>query len=226
MKHLYAGKSQAYYQSARKEILPLLPSGRMKILELGCGEGATLGWLKSIDRCAEGIGIELSETAALKAQEVVDRVIVTDIERAEVAFPSEYFDCILCLDVLEHLQDPWRVLRELSRWLRQNGTLVASIPNVRYKSVVIDLALHGKFDYEAAGIMDRTHLRFFTRSSAVSLLQSAGLVVTEVLHQPAEVGGLSGMLNALSLGYFRDMLTWQYLIAGVKEPSVFAQSSS
>ena len=216
MKHLYSEKSQAYYQSARKEILPLLPPGRMKILELGCGEGATLAWLKGIERCAECVGIELSESAALKARNVVDRVIVADIEADEVAFASDYFDCILCLDVLEHLQDPWRVLRKLTGWLRPNGTVVASIPNVRYKSVVMDLAFRGKFDYQNAGIPDRTHLRFFTRSSAVSLLQSVGLAVVKVRPQPTEVGGLSGMLNVLSFGYFRDLLTWQYLIASVK----------
>ena len=130
--------------------------------------------------------------------------------------PSDYFDCILCLDVLEHLQDPWRVLRKLTGWLRPNGTVVASIPNVRYKSVVMDLAFRGKFDYQNAGILDRTHLRFFTRSSAVSLLQSVGLAVVKVRPQPTEVGGLSGMLNVLSFGYFRDLLTWQYLIASVK----------
>lgn len=216
MKHLYSEKSQAYYQSARKEILSLLPPGRMKILELGCGEGVTLAWLKGIERCAEGVGIELSEVAALRARDVVDRVIVADIETDEVAFAGDYFDCILCLDVLEHLKDPWRVLRKLAGWLRPNGTLVASIPNVRYKSVVLDLALRGRFDYQDAGILDRTHLRFFTRSSAVSLMQSAGLVVGEVRPQPLRVGGVSRVLNALSFGYFRDLLTWQYLITGVK----------
>ena len=86
MKHLYSEKSQAYYQSARKEILPLLPPGRMKILELGCGEGATLAWLRGIERRSECVGIELSESAALKALDVVDRVIVADIEAEEVSF--------------------------------------------------------------------------------------------------------------------------------------------
>lgn len=218
MKHLYAEKPQAYYQSARKEILPLLPPGRMTILDLGCGEGATLAWLKGIDRCAEGVGIELSESSALQAREIVDRVFVADIERDEVAFPADYFDCILCLDVLEHLQDPWCVLRKLTGWLKANGTLVASIPNVRYRSVVLDLALRGKFDYTDTGIMDRTHLRFFTRSSAVALLQSAGLTVAEVRPHPTKLGGVSRILNALSFGRFRDMLIWQYLIAGVKAP--------
>lgn len=216
MKHLYTEKPQAYYQSARKEILPLLPPGRMKILDLGCGEGATLAWLKGIDRCAEGVGIELSESAALQAREIVDRVIVADIERDELAFPADYFDCLLCLDVLEHLQDPWRVLRKLIGWLKANGTVVASIPNVRYKSVVLDLVLRGRFDYQDAGVLDRTHLRFFTRASSISLLESAGLTVCKVMPHPENVSGISGILNALSCGYFRDMLAWQYLIAGVK----------
>lgn len=219
VKHLYSGKPPEYYRSARKEILPLLPPGKLKILELGCGEGTTLAWLKSIDRCTECVGIELSEVAARKAGEVADRVIVADFERDELVFQDASFDCILCLDVLEHLQDPWGALGRLAVWLRPGGTVVISVPNVRHKSVILDLVLRGRFDYQDSGILDRTHLRFFTRSSAEALVRSAGLAVEKVQPQPQSVEGLSGLLNTLSFGFFRDTLSWQFLISGVKKPS-------
>lgn len=219
MRNLDFGKPPTYYQSVRKEILPLLPPGRLKILELGCGEGATLAWLQSIGRCAECVGIELSEAAARKAGEVADRVIVADFERDEPAFENASFDCILCLDVLEHLRDPWGALRTLAEWLRPGGTLVISVPNVGHISIILDLLLHGRFEYQDSGILDRTHLRFFTRSSAEALVRSAGLVIEQVRPVPVQVEGLSGVLNALTFGFFRDTLSWQFLVAGVKNSS-------
>lgn len=216
MTRLYSDKGSTYYSSARREILPLLPHSYARVLELGCGEGATLAWLKSINRCDEGVGIELSEKAAVTARQVVDQVICADIERDRIEFPNEYFDLILCLDVLEHLRDPWQTLSNLTRWLKPDGTVVVSIPNVRYKSVLVDLVLRGKFEYEDSGILDKTHLRFFTRASCHSLLEGAGLSVVSVLPNPRKVGGKWGLINALSFGYFGDIFVWQYLMAAAK----------
>src|SRR5437868_983182 len=130
MRRLYDQKATEYYQSARKEILPLLPESNKRVLDLGCGAGATLDWLKHIHYCEESWGIELTENAADIAKKRVDQVIIADIEKDAVCLPEDYFDLILCLDVLEHLQDPWRVMSMLVTWLRPHGTLVASVPNV------------------------------------------------------------------------------------------------
>lgn len=216
MKLLYKQKTPDYYQSARKEILPLLPGLNKRVLELGCGEGATLEWLKQIRCCEESWGIELTDNAADAAKKKVDRIIVADIENDIVNLPKDYFDLILCLDVLEHLQDPWRVMRMLVSWLRPAGTLLASIPNIRYGTVLFDLALRGKFDYVDSGILDRTHLRFFTRESSISLFESAALSQVDVLLHPNRISGKASILNGLTFGYFRDMFSWQLLISGKK----------
>jgi 2-polyprenyl-3-methyl-5-hydroxy-6-metoxy-1,4-benzoquinol methylase len=216
MKRLYDQKTPDYYQSARKEILPLLPESNKRVLEIGCGEGATLEWLKQIRYCEESWGIELTKNAAETAKTKVDKVIVTDIENDNVDLPKDYFDLILCLDVLEHLQDPWRIMSMLVTWLRPQGTLLASIPNIRYRTVLFDLALRGKFDYVDSGILDRTHLRFFTRESSISLFESADLTQINVLLHPPQVVGKASILNGLTFGYFRDMFSWQILISGKK----------
>jgi 2-polyprenyl-3-methyl-5-hydroxy-6-metoxy-1,4-benzoquinol methylase len=216
MKRLYEQKEREYYQSARREILPLLPESGKRVLEVGCGEGATLEWLKLIDYCEESWGVELSSDAASVAKSKADQVVVADIEKDVLCLPENYFDLILCLDVLEHLEDPWRIVEMLVTWLRPQGTLLASIPNVRYWDVWIDLALRGKFDYVDSGILDRTHLRFFTRESSVALFKSADLGQVSVLLHPSEIGGKRAILNKLTLGYFRDMFSWQLLISGRK----------
>lgn len=226
MRALYEQKASSYFRSARKEILPLLPAGKMRILDLGCGEGATLAWLSGLGRCSESVGIEFFESAADKARSVADRIVVADVETDDISLPAEHFDCILCLDVLEHLRDPWRTLRNMMAWLKPNGTVVVSLPNVRYRKVLFDLAIRGQFDYGRSGILDKTHLRFFTRSGAVSLLESAGLAEVVVIPHPSKVTGMWRILNALSFRYFEDIFPWQYFLSGKKTAGALLAGNS
>ena len=213
----YAGKGRAYFQGVREEILPLISHSNGRVLDVGCGEGATLAWLKGIHPCTETVGIEFVDRAAAVARNVADHIVCADIERDPVEFPSDYFDLILCLDVLEHLQDPWATLRRLVNWLAPTGKIIVSVPNVRYRGVLVDLVLRGKFEYQDFGILDKTHLRFFTRASCRSLLESADLSVIHVMTNPARIGGKAAVFNALSLGYFRDIFVWQYLMVATKK---------
>lgn len=214
MKDFYAEKKADYYQRARTEVLPLIPVFSKRVLEVGCGSGATLKWLKEIGRCEESVGIELMSRAAEEALLAVDQVIVADIEEDCVRFPLGHFDLVLCLDVLEHLRDPWRVLCGIVQWLGPGGVLVASVPNIRYRDVLVDLLFRGRFEYADLGILDRTHLRFFTKQSAVALLESSGLDEIDVRLHPAEIQGKGGILNAATLGIFREIFSWQILLRG------------
>jgi len=212
--NLYKDKEFAYYGSMRREILPLLPQVTNEVLELGCGTGATLDWLKKIRRCQVTTGIELAADAAEIARGVVDTVIVADIERDIIDLPENKFDLILCLDVLEHTRDPWSVLKLLVRWLRKGGIIIASIPNVRYRAIVFDLLFKGKFEYQNVGILDRSHLRFFTKDSAIQLMKSGGLEDIHLILHPPQLGGVLQLVNVLTMGYFRDMFSWQIIISG------------
>jgi 2-polyprenyl-3-methyl-5-hydroxy-6-metoxy-1,4-benzoquinol methylase len=182
-KQTYEQKAPEYFSSARREILPLLPANGDRVLELGCGNGATLRWIKELGRFAEFWGIELTEVAGATASAVLDHVIIGDVEDCAIEFPESHFELILCLDVLEHLRDPWAVMDRLSRWLCPGGVVVASIPNVRYYTVLRDLVFKGSFRYEEMGILDRTHLRFFTRESGMELMRTGGLQNIQVLLQ-------------------------------------------
>lgn len=166
-----------YYSMARKEVAPLIPAPKAKILEIGCGAGATLAYLKHQGLCHIAYGVELMPTPAQEAAKVCDNLWVDNIETFTPPIASNSLDVILCLDVLEHLVDPWAVVKKLTPLLKKNGVLIASIPNIRHHSVLRQIIFNGDFTYEDWGILDRTHLRFFTRKTILQLAECSGLNV-------------------------------------------------
>jgi 2-polyprenyl-3-methyl-5-hydroxy-6-metoxy-1,4-benzoquinol methylase len=180
--NLYSDKDSGYFSNARKDILSLLPLQRhanTHVLEIGCSSGHTLQWLKESGYCTKTTGVELYADVNV-AQRKIDQFFKLDIEKSMPDLPTNSVDLILCLDVLEHLIDPWTVVSHLTDLLTKDGTLVVSLPNIRNYHVLFDLAFRGRFEYTNAGIMDKTHLRFFTKSSAIALTCSSGLKLFQV----------------------------------------------
>jgi SAM-dependent methyltransferase len=175
---LYDEKHGEYFSLARTEIEPLLPENTERILELGCGSGATIKWLRGVRNVQFAAAIELNTQAAALARNSIDQVVSVDFENHPVDFEPKSFDLILALDVLEHLTDPWDAVARLHAFLKPGGSLIASIPNVGHYEVLVPL-LGGKFEYTVDGILDRTHLRFFTEPSAAALMESSGLQVSQ-----------------------------------------------
>lgn len=167
-----SGHASPYFSHARPELVELVPAEACRVLDVGCGAGR-LGEALKAKRKVEVIGIEIDETAAVAASLRLDRVHVGDLESFQVDFESGSFDAIICGDVLEHLRDPAQWLKHSRRWLKPDGRLIASIPNVRHHSVIRSL-LRGNWTYESAGLLDQTHLRFFTRREVEKLLFRAG----------------------------------------------------
>lgn len=213
----YQDKSDDYFAHARKEILPLLPQHCGRVLELGCGSGATLGWLRQTQKASYTVGIEIAEGAAAAARAHADEVHWADFERSDVALAGEKFNVILCLDVLEHMVDPWSVVdRLVSAYLADGGTLIASVPNVRHYSVVLPLLFGGRWDYADAGLLDRTHLRFFTRGTAQALLSHAQLGDVACMTTGFDGVSKKRVFNTLTQGIFQDLITYQYYLAARK----------
>lgn len=206
---MYEAKDRAYYGLVRKELLDLIPMGTKHLLDVGCGEGDTA--LEAKRRLGlEAVGIELHAPAAAIAATKLNRVIVGDVEQVEIDYPERHFDCILCADVLEHTKDPWEVLRRLRRYLSDGGVLIASIPNLRHISPVMKILLD-RFEYQDSGILDQTHLRFFTLHTIRQLFGRARLSIRRVV--PIHSGGWKcGLLGALSLGLMRPFCIQQYIV--------------
>jgi SAM-dependent methyltransferase len=213
----YKKKEDAYFANVRQEILPLLPSYSDRIFELGCGSGGTLAFLKSLGRCEWCGGIEIFPEAAETAKGKLDLVLVGSAETSDLPFEKRSLDVILCLDVLEHLIDPWAVVHRMHEYLKPGGVLICSIPNVRNIRVVLPLLLLGKWEYSKEGILDKTHLRFFTKRSAVELVGCSGLSIDKVLSTGLEKGRKGRFYNRLTFGLLRPFFEFQYLIRAVNE---------
>lgn len=173
----YSGKVKHYFSSQRKEMIPFVPDGVQTLLEVGCGTGSFGAYLKAL-RSMEITGIEPQQSAAEIACSVLDRVLPLDVDAGILEMKGEQFDCIVFNDVLEHLVDPWNVLTRVRELLAPGGTVIASIPNIRYMPVLKEFVLAGDWRYQRDGVMDKTHLRFFTKKSIAALFDSCGYEMT------------------------------------------------
>lgn len=160
-----------YYEHARPEVQAMVPADARHVLDVGCGAGRLGAALRAAGRRV--IGIELDPVQAARARTCLDHVLVGDVETMDLPFSPGTFDCIVCADVLEHLRNPWQFLARCRGLLTPDGALVVSIPNIQFVGVLGELA-QGRFTYRAAGILDRTHLRFFTKMEFDRALQRAG----------------------------------------------------
>ena len=170
------------------------------------------------------VGIEKHPEAAQRARGRLTQVIEEDVAALSFSLDLEYFDAIICADVLEHLVDPWGVLKRLTQCLSRNGHLIASIPNTRYLKLIDHLA-NGHWTYQSSGLLDKTHLRFFTLSEIKAMFSKAGLSIT-ALH--VNIGPLYSEfknqankheirfgrlhIKGLTLEEFNEFFVFQYLV--------------
>jgi 2-polyprenyl-3-methyl-5-hydroxy-6-metoxy-1,4-benzoquinol methylase len=168
--------NQVGLSEAHRKMLALVPRGAV-VLEVGCASGYFTRALVANGASAID-GIEMNPEDARQAAPACRYLIVDSVENDDVLeqFEDEFYDAIVCGDVLEHLRDPDAVLQRLVPKLRRGGVFVISIPNVAHHSVRFGL-LFGRFEYEDLGILDRTHFRFFTRTSLRQMIERAGLVL-------------------------------------------------
>ncbi len=196
-------------------MVSLIPAGAKKILEVGCGAGMTGKYLKELG-FEEVVGVELEEAVAREATAHYDRVIVGNVEQAVLPYDKGYFDCILYGDVLEHLVDPWKVLREHHSLLKSRGVIVCSIPNIRHYRITKKLLLRGKWEYEESGILDRTHLRFFTIGSMQKMVEDAGFEIVVMIKTPAAAKWLK-WVNRIMGNRLIDHLVRRYVFSARKK---------
>lgn len=165
-----------YYNNLRTEIHSLISSQARRVLDVGCGFGVLGSALKE-ELGAEVWGVEMEPNCAVRASKVLDQFLKGPIESHLDNLPESYFDVIIFADVLEHLYNPWKVLKDIRTKIAKGGEVIASIPNVGHWFVIKQL-LQGRFAYENHGLLDITHIRFFTRESMLSMFQGAKFQVT------------------------------------------------
>jgi 2-polyprenyl-3-methyl-5-hydroxy-6-metoxy-1,4-benzoquinol methylase len=204
------------YVGYRNDILRLVPNGVKKVLDVGCSTG-TLGGQIIQKNGAEVIGIELDVQMAEIARKRLDNVIVANIEEFDFLnnLGSADFDCIIFADILEHLKDPWSVLKKSTQILLPEGIVISSIPNIRHYTTIMNLLFRGSWPYVERGIHDRTHLRFFTLRSIFEMFAVAGLEIVKVrrnyriIERPHRMNKLT---RFIAIPPLKNFLAYQYLV--------------
>jgi SAM-dependent methyltransferase len=204
------GRPPSYYVQSRPEVAALVPPQCRRVLDVGCGCGELGRLLRQ--RGHDVAGVELVPEMADQARPWLERVETLDVETAPWPFAPDSFDALVFADILEHLVDPWRVLREAVELLAPGGVVVASIPNLQNLDVLWRL-VRGRWEYRERGITDFGHLRFFTLCTIRGLFAQAGLQIEHVGHRYRRSWWRES-LCWLTLGKARAFFTRQYLVVG------------
>ena len=164
-----------YFSNFRPEMAEFLPPSFSRTLEVGCGTGSFSS--KYLGRAEERWGIEPNSAAALIAQPKFSKLLIGTYDQVASEIPQDYFDLVVCNDVIEHMPDHEQFLREIAQKMKVGSVIVGSIPNIRHLTALVKLLVFKDWQYTNDGILDRTHLRFFTKKSLYRALTSNGFSV-------------------------------------------------
>jgi 2-polyprenyl-3-methyl-5-hydroxy-6-metoxy-1,4-benzoquinol methylase len=208
-----AEKGLGYYANPRDDVVAKIPLPLGRVLDVGCGSGGVGRTLRAAG--AERLeGVEVNPQAAEQARAVFDAVHVGTVEdvlaSAELAGP---FDTFVLYDVLEHLVDPWEVLRSLHQVAAPGARVHVSVPNARHFSLVVDLVLRGTFGYREWGHRDATHLRWFTRRDMEAALTSTGW---RVIGASPAVMGRNQLVDRVTFGRLREFIALQWHVLATR----------
>ena len=213
-----SSKFNKSYIGKRSDLLDLIPADSKNFLDIGCSIGTLGKQIKDIIPNSNVTGIELSEEMGKVALNILDKVIIGDVENNVMnQLNNNSFDCILLGDIVEHLKDPWSLIKECKRVLKKNGTIIASIPNIRHISTIYNLVIKGYWPYRERGIHDKTHLRFFTIKNIMNLFEDEKLVKEKVIEKyrfierPHKLNKKAGIIPFI-LYPLKSFFVFQYIV--------------
>lgn len=207
-----AQSDNLYYGEIRSgivEIVAEISESHKRVLEIGCGNGITLEAIKQ--NGAEYVcGLELREDVAelARSRVAIDEVLCRNVEQISNLSDLGLFNVIIASHVLEHMVDPWLVCRKIHEAIMPDGSFVGAVPNVRHASVLIPLLFKGEWKYRESGVMDWTHLRFFTKQTLIEMLSDAGF--NDIRVYPDINGPKSNMIKYISCGLLVNFSAFAY----------------
>jgi 2-polyprenyl-3-methyl-5-hydroxy-6-metoxy-1,4-benzoquinol methylase len=211
--NIHTDPTDTYFNLYKPWMISFIPDGPNKILDIGCGSGRLGKKLKEMNKAGELIGVEIYQPAADEASKYYDKVFRGNIEKMVLDY-DEYFDFVICGDIIEHLRDPWSLLKRIHCCIKVDGLFITSIPNIRYWRVLRDLILFGKLEYAADGILDATHLRFFTRKSILKILRDSKYYI---IYSGMMVHGLKqSIFNKITFSVLEEFMGSQIMIVASK----------
>lgn len=195
--------------SSLKKMLSLIGKNK-RVIDFGCATGYFARLLTN--RGCEVIGVEVNSKAAKVAENYCDEVIVSDLDFVSLndilsnQISKEKFDIAIFGDILEHLRNPWKVLEETRNILKAQGYVIASIPNIAHGAIRLAL-LTGNFEYQPLGILDNTHLRFFTRETVEKLFEDSGYLIDVIQRTKLPIYSNSDLIPAIDKNNFDNNIT-------------------
>lgn len=210
------------------QLFSLIPKNVKKIVEVGAAAGSMVTAYKKIVPNSYYIGIENFEEYYIRLKEICDEVYLANIEDCEEIWPYiADSDCWIFGDVLEHLYDPWKLLKKIRKTIPLDGHICCSLPNAQHWSIQAKLNMGG-FRYEDAGLLDRTHIRWFTRTTMIELFEEAGFKIVDMLAKVIDNSSAEKYLEAIGdfaelSNYSRELamkeaIVFQYVFRAVPDP--------
>ena len=180
------------------DLLAFIPANANRVVEVGCSSGALAREYKKINGNCRYVGVEIEREYAQMARRHCDKVFELDIEEPDIGFLRNELssDCWIFGDSLEHLRDPWALLSKIRQIIPRTGSIVACIPNAQHWSIQARLSCGG-FRYEKAGLLDKTHLRWFTRITIMEMFAETGFEVTDAMSRIFDEPGRDKFLPAI-----------------------------
>ncbi|WP_170942066.1 class I SAM-dependent methyltransferase [Noviherbaspirillum denitrificans] len=223
MNGILTEQRNAAYTTPRPDVFALVPSTALRVLDVGCSNGALGASLRMAREGRKVFGVEIDPSFAAEAEHHLDHVTCADLNELDwtALLPGTMFDCIIFADVLEHLLEPRNHLLKAKQRLQPGGCIVISLPNIRHISSFYSIFIRGTFPSRSRGIFDRTHLRWFTISDAIRLVTELGMHVDQssyVIRLGDQGGGIWNRLAIKVLGpiqhFFpiREFLTYQFCL--------------
>lgn len=204
-----------YYSHVREDFFHEISKGNNTILEFGCSEGRTGQAIKKAGLADYYVGVDIHEPSVKVASTFLDEAICANLDDFDFSkLGNKKFDYVICGDVLEHLYDPWKALSEIHGLIKPGGKLIITLPNTRHYSVSASLLFKGTWTYSEAGILDRTHIRFFTKSTIMSLFSSEMYELKGI--EPLFWGRRDALINKVTLSVFVGILAPQWLFVLTK----------
>ena len=218
--------AEGYFDNTKTKLLDLIPLKLRggDLLEIGAASGNTLIYAKKNGYAENIYGVELCDIKnSNQENKLLSDFIIGNIEEIELPYNKESFDVILCGDVLEHLVDPYKIVNTLRKYLKKDGVFISSIPNIRKLSILKTIFVNGDFKYADHGILDKTHLRFFTKKNMINLFEDNGYTVINII--PSDTCNVKRYLKRLRFirlfkcllsAIFKEFFTIQYYLVAKK----------
>lgn len=214
----YRTKTNEYFSHSRQDLIDLVIEKRnLKVLEIGSGKGETLLSLKQ-----QGIAKEIHAIELMNLNIDItnfDSYKVANIEDFDFSVYQNYFDLIICADVLEHLVNPEIILQKLHSCLVREGNLIVSVPNIQNYLLLINVYLKGTFPKQNEGIFDKTHLHFFCKNDIKLLVQNCNFKIISIFGnlRSKQIKGFKKTINTVTFGLLEDILSPQIYLLALKK---------